>query len=92
MTRLDEALVRATRESHNEYVEYVMSYESSATADDQASRRLFVLSPDKWDQLSDILDRSAGDKLRIAALLAGQSVLERHSLRSVASCGASNSN
>lgn len=40
-------------------------------------RRVFTLSPDEWDRLGQHLHRPVCDKPRIAALLAGPSVLER---------------
>ena len=56
-----------------------MGCTSTAASDDEADHRVFALSPDEWDQLSDILDRPVRDKPRLSRLLAEMSVLEGHS-------------
>ncbi|WP_419911170.1 DUF1778 domain-containing protein [Candidatus Poriferisodalis sp.] len=68
VTRLDDALG-----------EDVMSCTSAAASDYEADHRVFALSPDEWDQLSDILDRPVRDKPRLSRLLAEPTVLGCHS-------------
>lgn len=79
VTPMQDAIVRqalsATGKSLNEYV---VSCALASAADDLADRRVFALSPDEWNRLGEILDRPAGTKTRIAALLAEPSVLEHH--------------
>ena len=56
--------------------EYVVSCAVSSATNDLADRQVFVITPDAWEELQDILDRPAVAKPRIAALLDTPSVLE----------------
>ena len=78
VTPMQDAIVRqALRATGKSLNEYVVSCALASATDDLADRRVFALSPDEWDRLSDILDRPARDTPRLAALLAEPSVLER---------------
>ena len=78
VTPMQDATVRqALRATGKSLNEYVVSCALASATDDLADRRVFALTPDGWDRLDDILNRPAGDKPRIAALLAEPSVLER---------------
>ena len=78
VTPMQDAIVRqALRATGKSLNEYVVSCALASATDDLADRRVFALSPDQWDRLTDILDRPVQDKSRAAALLAEPSVLER---------------
>lgn len=57
--------------------EYVVSCAVTAANNDLADRQVFVLDPEAWDELQDLLDRAPVPKPKIAALLAQPSILEQ---------------
>ena len=78
VTPMQDAIVRqALRATGKSLNEYVVSCALASATEDLADRRVFVLSPEEWGQLGEILDRPEQEKPRLAALLAEPSVLER---------------
>ena len=66
-------VLRATGMSLNEYV---VGCAVAAAADDLASRRVFAVSPQVWEEVQAVLDRPPVAKPRIAALMAEPSILD----------------
>ena len=56
--------------------EYVVGCAVSAAVRDLAVRQVLAVSPQAWEELEQVLDRPPAAKPRIAALLAGPSILE----------------
>ncbi len=73
----DDMIVRRVLESSGMSLnEYVVRRTVAAARDDLADRRIFSLSPDRWDELQKLLDRPVTPKPRLASLLGQPSVLE----------------
>ena len=66
-------VLQATGMSLNEYV---VGCAVASAANDLADRQVFVLTPEAWDELQDILDRPKTPKPEIAALLSEPSILD----------------
>ena len=56
--------------------EYVVSRTVAAATNDLADRQIFVLEPEAWDELQELLNRPPAPNPRITALLAQPSTLE----------------
>lgn len=77
VTQAEDTIVRRVLSNSGMSLnEYVVSQAVAAAIDDLADRRVFALPATAWDELQEILDRSAKTKPRIAALLVEPSVLD----------------
>ena len=56
--------------------EYVVSCAVSTATNDLADRQVFVLEPDSWNELQEILGRPPAPNRRITTLLGEPSTLE----------------
>lgn len=77
VTPAQDTIVRRVLSSNGMSLsEYVVSRAVAAAVQELADRQVFAVSEEAWEKLQEVLQRPATARPKVAALLAGDSVLD----------------